>query len=158
MNSLLERGLYLPLSVQVAAIAVCGSLLALAVWLLLLLPRTQELHALQRQLALLEQRHQQQQVQQSALAAKIHQQQLELATPVQERAVPDLLVTRGEQLEAWLPESAPPVLTLRLTWPQFQPLFAELAQASVSFPTRFVLEAGAELLRVQLWLEDGDAP
>lgn len=74
------------------------------------------------------------------------------------QAIEILLTSRRDQLEQWQPDTQPRTLTLHLQWQEFQPLFAELAQAAAPFPAHFLLLAQSQHLVAQLWLEPDDAP
>ena len=103
---------------------------------------------------------------QSQLAARPSGQALEiqiaqLLRPASESTVrhtlENLVTARGTQLENWQPGSQPQQLQLRVDWPQFLPLFGELALAHLSVPERFELSAEQGVLKTLLWLEDEDA-
>lgn len=161
MNSALERWLHLPLRARLAVATACLAAAMLGIWLLLLRPQQRAQQALRADLAALEQRYQQQQAQLRALPAEnlLRSQLDETARQLATRAAPleTLLAARGSQLTAWQPESAPRALTLLLAWPQFQPLFAELARTATPFPARFLLEAQQGNVQARLWLESDDA-
>lgn len=74
------------------------------------------------------------------------------------QVIETLLASRRGQLEQWHPDAQPRTLTLHLQWQEFQPLFAELAQAAAPFPAQFQLFAQPQHLVAQLWLEADDAP
>lgn len=164
MNSALARWLHLPLRGQLASLTACLLLVALALWLLLLRPPRQTQQTLRAELAALAQA---QHFRASLLAAEpaeaALQSQLETLAHQRRAVLPAasleaVLAARGSQLMQWQPEAAPRLLTLQLDWPQFPPLFAELAQTPAPFPTRFLLEAQQDRLQVSLWLENSDAP
>ncbi|BAN98902.1 hypothetical protein E05_41360 [Plautia stali symbiont] len=68
-----------------------------------------------------------------------------------------LVAARGNQLEAWHPDSQPQQLALRLSWTQFLPLFSGLAATALAVPQRFQLQAEQGMLHSEFWLESDDA-
>ncbi|RPE01419.1 hypothetical protein BBB56_09010 [Candidatus Pantoea deserta] len=163
MNSLMERWLYLGLRGQLAVATAGLATLALATGMLLVRPQRLAQQALRADLAALEQQYQQRQAQLNLLPAEalLRAQLSDLAREAERvsarASLEAVLAARGEQLDTWQPESDPRRLTLQLAWSQFQPLFAELAQAVSPFPVRFLLEAQQGKLQVSLWLENLDA-
>ncbi|WP_371244547.1 hypothetical protein [Pantoea sp. KPR_PJ] len=139
------------------------AMMALALWLMLIQPRRLAQQRVHAEVSLLEHAYQHQLMQLRALPAEtqMHAQLAELARApslsTRSARLEALLAARGHQLEKWQPEAEPRMLTLQLAWPQFQPLFAELAQAATPFPSRFLLEAEQGRLRVSVWLEKQDA-
>lgn len=163
MNEGIQRWLSLHPLPRYAMLLVGALGLWLLCWALLLRPlrleRQDVLAVLEKQQQRLQQR--QNQLSQHPLPETLHDQLAQISaqlhtvssTPALER----LLAMRGQQLEQWLPEAQPRTLILHLQWTQFQPLFAELAQAAVPFPQRFQLAMQQAHLVAELWLEHGDA-
>lgn len=158
---------------QLKGIARYGTLAAVAVgllmlsWLVWLRPELTALAAEQQRLKPLTKKLQlrQQQWQQNPPNARL---QAELIPPAARpasgasatsgQAIEILLTSRRDQLEQWQPDIQPRTLTLHLQWLEFQPLFADLAQAAAPFPLHFLLLAQPQHLEAQLWLEPDDAP
>lgn len=163
MNERLQRWVTLPLAGRITSLAGMSLLLLALAWLTLLHPQQQarELQARQQE-AIAQQIVQRQQ----QLAARptiealereiAHLQQPAIETE-QRQTLENLITSRGTQLESWLPGNQPQQLQLRLNWPQFLPLFGEMALARVSVPLRFELRAEQEALSTVLWLESDDA-
>lgn len=161
MNELIQRWLQLSLSWRMASLLLLALLLLALAWLLLLRPQQQRSSALQQQLSQLAQQYQQRRQQLDARPA-IERLQAEIATlqPLAAAAsvsLEQLVAARGSQLEAWHPDSQPQQLALRLSWPQFLPLFSGLAATALAVPQRFQLQAEQGVLRTELWLESDDA-
>lgn len=163
MNEALLRWLALSLAKRLTCLMMTALLLLTLAWLLLLRPQQQRLNVQSQQQAEIGLQLQQRQQQ---LAARPSIQALEkeiaqLVRPASQSApqqtLENLITARGTQLENWQPGSQPPQLQLRLDWPQFLPLFAELAVARLSVPLRFELSAEQGALNTLLWLEDEDA-
>lgn len=163
MNNLREYWLHLSLRRQIATATVLLTVAALALWLLFIQPQRLAQQALRAELGVLEHAYQQQLAQLRALPAEalLRSQLASLArapdASTRNLLLEAILAARGNQLETWQPESEPRTLTLLLGWPQFQPLFAELAQAATPFPVRFLLEAQQGWLQASFWLENNDA-
>jgi len=156
---------------QMASLPRYGMLAALSAGLLLiswvfwLRPQQQALIAEQQKLLqlnrTLEQRRQQwrQNPDNAQLQAQLRSMQTaRSASGASGRAVETILAARRHQLEEWQPDSPSRTLTLRLQWPAFQSLFAELADAFLAPPVHFQLLAQPHHLVAQLWLEPEDAP
>lgn len=163
MNSALERWLHLSLRSQIAIVTVCLGVVALMLGVLVVRPQRLAQQALRADLVVLEQQYQQRQAQLNALPneALLRSQLAELTRDSDmsscRSSLEAVLAAHGSQLEIWQPESDPSILTLQLAWPQFQPLFAELAEAATPFPVRFLLETQQGRLQASLWLENQDA-
>lgn len=168
MNELIQRWLQLSLTWRMLSLLLLALLLLALAWLLLLRPQQQRFSALQQQLSQLAQQHQQrrqqhqQRRQQLDARPAIERLQAEIATlqPLAAAAsvsLEQLVAARGSQLEAWHPDSQPQQLALRLSWPQFLPLFSGLAATALAVPQRFQLQAEQGVLRTELWLESDDA-
>lgn len=161
MNELIQRWLQLSLTWRMLSLLLLALVLLALAWLLLLRPQQQRFSALQQQLSQLAQQHQQRRQQLDARPA-IERLQAEIATlqPLAAAAsvsLEQLVAARGSQLEAWHPDSQPQQLALRLSWPQFLPLFSGLAATALAVPQRFQLQAEQGVLRTELWLESDDA-
>lgn len=163
MNEALLRWLALSLAKRMACLIVASALLLALAWWVLLRPLQQRHDVLVRQQ---DDMTQQVQLRQQQLAARpsIIRLQSEIAVLLQpamenvaRQTVENLVAARGTQLESWQPVSQPQQLHLRLDWPQFLPLFDELAQAHVSVPQRFELRTEKGALITQMWLEDENA-
>jgi pilus assembly protein HofO len=137
-------------------------LLTLA-WFLLLHPQQQRLDLQMQQQ---EETGLQLQQRQKQLAARpaIEALEIEIAQllrrgseSVERQTLENLVTARGTQLENWQPGGQPQQLHLRVQWPQFLPLFGELALARLSVPERFELSAEQGALKTLLWLEDENA-
>ncbi|MDF7648453.1 hypothetical protein F3J38_24295 [Pantoea sp. Acro-805] len=163
MNEALLRWLALSLPKRIACLMMMSFLLLTLAWFALLRPQQQRLD-LQKQ----EQEDMEQQLQhrQNQLVARPSIETLEieiaqLLRPASEstmrHTLENLVTARGTQLENWQPGSQPQQLQLRVHWPQFLPLFGELALAHLSVPERFELSAEQGVLKTMLWLEDEDA-
>ncbi|MEB5974064.1 HofO family protein [Pantoea dispersa] len=161
MNELIQRWLQLSLTWRMLSLLLLALLLLALAWLLLLRPQQQRSSALQQQLSQLAQQYQQRQQQLDARPT-IERLQAEIAAlqPLAAAAsvsLEQLVAARGSQLEAWHPDSQPQQLALRLSWPQFLPLFSGLAATALAVPQRFQLQAEQGVLRTELWLESDDA-
>lgn len=163
MNDLLQRWLMLTLPLRIVALLLLSLLLFALMWWVVLRPQQQMHEAQQQQLGKMRQQ-QQQRLQQLALFPAIELLQDEIATLQQpepdvaaQQTLETIVAARGSQLEAWHPDSQPQQLQLRLIWPQFLPLFSELATTRLAVPQRFQLQAEQGVLNTQLWLESDDA-
>jgi pilus assembly protein HofO len=163
MSDLLQRWLMLTLLPRMAWLMMLSMMLLVLAWLLLLRPQQQILDIQQRQLAQMQ--HQQTQRQQKlhslpaidALNSEIALLQQPANITEIQPTLEMIVAARGTQLEAWQPDSQPQQLQLRLQWPQFLPLFSELASTTLPVPQRFQLQAEQGVLNTQLWLESDDA-
>lgn len=163
MNDLLQRWLMLILPLRIAWLVLLSLMILILAWLLMIRPQQQVHASQQRQL---EQMWQQQQQRQQKLATlpAMDVLQTEIALLQQPasgdeagQTLESIVAARGAQLEAWHPDSQPQQLQLRLLWPQFLPLFSELASTTLPVPQRFELQAEQGVLNTQLWLESEDA-
>lgn len=163
MSDLLQRWLMLTLPLRMAWLMMMSMLLLVLAWLMLLRPQQQILDIQQRQLAQMHNQQTQRQQKLDSLPAidALNSEIALLQQPVNIAEVQPTLemivAARGTQLEAWQPDSQPQQLQLRLQWPQFLPLFSELASTTLSVPQRFQLQAEQGVLNTQLWLESDDA-
>lgn len=163
MNDLLQRWLMLTLPLRIGWLGLLSLMIVMLAWLVMIRPQ-QQVHATQQRQ--LEQMRQQQQQRQQKLAAlpALDALQTEIALLQQpasgveaRQTLENIVAARGAQLEAWHPDSQPQQLQLRLLWPQFIPLFSELASTTLPVPQRFQLQAEQGVLNTQLWLENDDA-
>ncbi len=163
MNEALLRWLALSLPIRLACLIVASALLLALAWWVFLRPLEQRYDVLMRQHdEMTQQVHLRQQ--QLAVRPSINTLESEIALLLQpsrenvaRQTLENLVAARGTQLESWQPTSQPQQLHLRLDWPQFLPLFDELAQAHVSVPQRFELRTEKGALITQMWLEDENA-
>jgi pilus assembly protein HofO len=163
MNELLQRWLMLTLPLRMVWLLMLSLLLFALMWIVLLRPQQQMREVQARQLEQMRQQ-QQQRLKQLASLPAIDALQSEISLLQQPKKDADahqtlerIVVARGNQLEAWHPDSQPQQLQLRLIWPQFLPLFSELANTRLPVPQRFQLQAEQGVLNTQLWLESDDA-
>lgn len=163
MSELLQRWLMLTLALRIAWLMMLSLLLFALAWIVLLRPQQQMREAQERQLEQMRQQ-QQQRLKQLASLPAIDVLQLEISQLQQptkdagnQQTLERIVAARGNQLEAWHPDSQPQQLQLRLIWPQFLPLFSELANTRLPVPQRFQLQADQGVLNTQLWLESDDA-
>ncbi|WP_455846369.1 HofO family protein [Pantoea agglomerans] len=163
MNELLQRWLMLILPLRLLWLMMLSLLLFALMWFLLLRPQQQMREAQERQLEQMRQQ-QQQRLQQLASRPTIDALQSEISLLQQptngegnQQTLERIVAARGNQLEAWHPDSQPQQLQLRLIWPQFLPLFSELAITRLPVPQRFQLQAEQGVLNTQFWLESDDA-
>ncbi|HBZ15171.1 hypothetical protein ACIP6T_21910 [Pantoea sp. NPDC088449] len=163
MNDLLQRWLTLTLPWRIAGAMLPSLLLFALAWLVLLRPQQLMREAQERKIEQMEQQQQQRQQKLTSLPsiAALEAEIVALQQPVTGSEAPQTLekivAARGKQLEAWQPDSQPQQLQLRLIWPQFLPLFSELASTSLPVPQRFQLQAEQGVLNTQFWLESDDA-
>jgi len=163
MNSPVEYWLHLSLRRQIVIATAALAAVAVALWLLFIQPQRLAQQTLRAELSVLEHAYQHQLAQLNALPAEtlLRSQLADLVhapdASARSALLEAVLAARGNQLETWQPESEPRTLTLQLAWPQFQPLFAELAKAATPFPARFLLEAQQGRLQASFWLESNDA-
>lgn len=163
MNSALERWLHLPLCARLTVATASLAVITLGVWLLLIRPQQRAQQTLRVDLAALNRTLRQQQAQldtlpaESVLRSQLDETARQLAAHVHAAPLDAMLAARGGQLATWQPESEPRTLILRMAWPEFQPLFAELANSAAPFPARFLLEARQGNVQATLWLESDDA-
>lgn len=163
MNELLQRWLMLTLPLRMVWLLMLSLLLFALTWIVLLRPQQQMHEAQVRQLEQMRQQ-QQQRLKQLASLPAIDALQIEISQLQQptkdagnQQTLERIVAARGSQLEAWHPDSQPQQLQLRLIWPQFLPLFSELANTRLPVPQRFQLHAEQGVLNTQLWLESDDA-
>ena len=163
MNELLQRWLMLTLPLRMLWLLMLSLGLFALTWIVLLRPQQQMREAQARQLEQMRQQ-QQQRLQQLAslpaidvLQSEISQLQQPTKDAGTQQTLERIVAARGSQLEAWHPDSQPQQLQLRLAWPQFLPLFSELASTRLAVPQRFQLQAEQGVLNTQLWLESDDA-
>ncbi len=162
MNERLYRWMQINPLLRYAMLLVGTAIFLLLCGLLLLRPQRLELdvqrRALEQQQQNLQQRQRQLALNPSSETLQQHLTHIlaQLHPDSSTSALELILATRGPQLAQWQPEAQPRSLTLHLQWPQFQPLFAELAQAAAPFPHRFQLLAQPSYLAVELWLEHED--
>lgn len=163
MNEALLRWLALSLAIRMACLVMMSALLLALSWWVLLRPLQHQHDVLVRKQ---DDMTQQVHLRQQQLAARppINTLESEIALLLQparanvvRQTLENLVAARGTQLESWQPSSQPQQLHLRLDWPQFLPLFDELAQAHVSVPQRFELRTEKGTLITQIWLEDDNA-
>ncbi|QDY43298.1 HofO family protein [Candidatus Pantoea soli] len=163
MSDALQRWLALPPWWRISTLAGIAMLILLLAWWGLLRPQQQVRQTQQR---LLTEKRQQQHSYQKQLASRpsIATLRAEIdrleqsALPARARqSLEQLVAARGHLLESWQPDSQPPQLALQLSWPEFVPLFAALAETALPVPQRFQLESRAGRLSAQLWLEADDA-
>lgn len=163
MNELLQRWLMLTLPLRIVWLLILSLLLFALTWIVLLRPQQQMHEAQARQLEQMRQQQQQRLKQLASLPAidvlqlEISQLQQPMKDAVSQQTLERIVAARGSQLEAWHPDSQPQQLQLRLIWPQFLPLFRELANTRLPVPQRFQLQASQGVLNTQLWLESDDA-
>lgn len=163
MSDLLQRWLMLTLPLRMAWLMMMSMLLLVLAWLMLLRPQQQILDIQQRQLAQMNNQQTQRQQKLDSLPAidALNSEIALLQQPVNivevQPTLEMIVAARGTQLEAWQPDSQPQQLQLRLQWPQFLPLFSELASTTLPVPQRFQLQAEQGVLNTQLWLESDDA-
>jgi pilus assembly protein HofO len=163
MSDLLQRWLMLTLPLRMAWLMMMSMLLLGLAWLMLLHPQQQRLDIQQRQLAQMHNQQTQRQQKLDSLPAidALHSEIALLQQPANiteiQPTLEMIVAARGTQLEAWQPDSQPQQLQLRLQWPQFLPLFSELASTTLPVPQRFQLQAEQGVLNTQLWLESDDA-
>lgn len=163
MNDLLQRWLMLTLPLRIGWLGLLSLMILILVWLVMIRPQ-QQVHATQqRQLEQMQQLQLQRQQKLATLPA-LNALQTEIALLQQpasgaeaRQTLENIVAARGAQLEAWHPDSQPQQLQLRLLWPQFLPLFNELASTTLPVPQRFQLQAEQGVLNTQLWLENDDA-
>ncbi|WP_343551581.1 hypothetical protein [Pantoea sp.] len=163
MNDLLQRWLMLTLPLRIGWLALLSLVILMLVWLVMIRPQQQVHASQQRQLEQMRQQQQQRQQKLAALPAldALHTEIALLQQPASgveaRQTLESIVAARGAQLEAWHPDSQPQQLQLRLAWPQFIPLFSELASTTLPVPQRFQLQAEQGVLNTQLWLENDDA-
>lgn len=162
MNELLQRWLMLTLPLRMLWLLMLSLGLLALTWIVLLRPQQQMREAQARQLEQMRQQQQQRLQQLASLPAiDVLQSEISLLQPTKDagtqQTLERIVAARGSQLEAWHPDSQPQQLQLRLAWPQFLPLFSELASTRLPVPQRFQLHAEQGVLNTQLWLESDDA-